>query len=80
MNSTLELLAVVAIILVPTLPASVYLAASLRRRRSARSEAQDVAAGRAPETPFVVIATVGTAVAGVAVLGVAITLLARALA
>lgn len=80
MNSTLELLAIVVIISLPTLPASLYLAAALRRRRSARSEMRDVAAGRASETPFVVIATVGTAIAGVATLAVALTILARALA
>jgi hypothetical protein len=74
-----ELLVILAIVMLPTAPASLYLAAALRRRR-ARPETTEVATGRAPETPFVLIATVGTVIASVAALAVALTLLARAVA
>lgn len=78
MNRALEPLVIVAIILGPMVLASLYVAANLKRRRE-RPETTEVTAGRAPETPFVVIATVALVIALVAAIAVALTIVARQL-
>jgi hypothetical protein len=76
MSPLAELGVVVLIVLIPTVPACFYLGSIVRRRRTI----EDVTSGRAPETPFVVLAWVGIAIAVAAFLAVAATLLARAIA
>ncbi len=76
-GSAKELLAIVLIVLVPTVPAALYARAVLGRRRG---RAHGVESGRAPETPFVVIAYVSTVAAVVAVLALLLAVAVRAAA
>ena len=80
MDAINELTVVLAIVLLPTVPVCWYLSTALLRRRGARTEEADVTSGRAPETPFVVLATVGMVIAFTALVGVALALVARAVA
>ena len=71
-NSLKELLLVAFIVLVPTVPVTIFLWGYLgrgRRRRGVSAE-HELEAGRSPATPFAAISIVGTviAVAAVAVL------------
>jgi hypothetical protein len=76
-DSVKELLVIVFIVLVPTVPATIYVWTLLERRRERGSE---VASGRSPETPFAVITYVGTAIAVVAVLTLLLVVAVRAAA
>ena len=77
-SPVLELLAILLIILLPTVPLTVYLTRALGRGR--RAELREVGTGTSAETPFVVISVVGAGIAVFACLAVGLTLLARALA
>jgi hypothetical protein len=72
-----ELLIVAFIVLVPTVPVTIYVWSLLGRRRE---RGQEVASGRAPETPFAAITYVGTAIAVVAVLTLLLVVAVRAAA
>lgn len=80
MDAVRELTVVLVIVLIPTVPVCWYLSAALHRRRAGRTAEAEVTSGRASETPFVVIATVGTVIAITAFVGVALALIARAMA
>lgn len=79
MDAGRELLVVLFIVAVPTVPVCLYVLAVLGRRRQ-RGLEPEVASGRPAETPFVLLTWVGTAIALTAVVAVAVTLLARTLA
>jgi hypothetical protein len=68
-DSVWELLGIVVIVLVPTVPIT-YLAWNFisSRRTSPRSEAAEIESGRSAATPFAAISVVGTAIAIAAVL------------
>jgi hypothetical protein len=72
-----ELLVIAFIVLVPTVPATLY-AWALLARRGARGH--EIESGRSPETPFAVITYVGTAIAVVAVLTLLLVVAVRAAA
>jgi hypothetical protein len=74
MEFGMELLVIVLIALVPTVPIAVLGWALLRRRRRAQS---DVTAGTAPETPFAAFSVVGLVITVAAVFFLAITIAAR---
>ena len=78
MDAGRELLVALFIVAVPTVPACLYVLSVMGRRHERGGDA-DVASGRPPETPFVLIAWVGAIVAVAVVAVVGITLLARAL-
>jgi hypothetical protein len=78
MEFGMELLVIVVIALVPTVPIAV-LGWALLRRRKRRAEA-DVTSGTAPETPFAAFSLVGLAITVVAVFFLAITIAARIVA
>jgi hypothetical protein len=69
-NSMKELLLVALIVLIPTVPVTIFLWSYLDRRRRGVSAEHELEAGRSPATPFAAISIVGTviAVAAVAVL------------
>ena len=79
MDAPLELLGAAVIVLIPTVPVGLYLGSVVGRRRDRPLEA-DVASGRAPATPFVLIASVGTVITIAVIAVVALTLLARSFA
>ena len=79
MDAPLELLGAALIVLIPTVPLGLYLGSVLARRRDRPLEA-DIASGRAPETPFVLIASVGMVITIAVIAVVALTLLARSFA
>ena len=78
MDFAKELLVVVFIALVPTVPVAVLAWAMFRRRRGVAHP--DVAAGRAPETPFAALSVVGLVITVVVVFVLALTIAARLLA
>jgi hypothetical protein len=76
-NSLRELLVVVFIVLVPTVP--VTLAAwYVLRRRGARG--QEIESGRSPATPFAALSVVGSAIALMAVAALLLVVAVRAIA
>lgn len=77
-DSVWELLAIVAIVLVPTVPVTYLAWGFVGGRRSARG--QEIESGRSSATPFAVISLVGTAIAIAAVLTLVIVVVVRALA
>src|SRR5687767_9524062 len=78
-NSMKALLFVFFLVLVPTVPVTVFLTRAMRRSRSAPSE-RDVTTGRAASTPFRMISLVGIGVTAAVLLGVGIALGAVAIA
>lgn len=76
-GSVKEILVIAFIVLVPTVPATIY-AWTLLGRRSRRG--QEIESGRSSATPFAVISYVGTAIAVVAVLTLLLVVAVRAAA
>ena len=74
-DSAKELLVIVFIVLVPTVPAAIYAWSVFGRRRGPSHE---IESGRSSETPFAVITYVGTVIAGVAVLTLLLVVAVRA--
>jgi hypothetical protein len=74
-GSAKELLMIVFIVLVPTVPAAIYAWTIFGRRRG---RSHEIESGRSSETPFAVITYVGTAIAGVAVLTLLLVVAIRA--
>ena len=62
-DSFKELLAILFIVLIPTVPLTFLGWTLLARRRSGRSEQQEVESGRSPATPFAAISVVGSVIA-----------------
>jgi hypothetical protein len=71
----LELLAVILISLVPTVPVAVLGWAIIRRTR--RRGGEDIASGQAPETPFAALSVVGLVITVAVVFFLSLTLVAR---
>lgn len=78
MDGVLELVAIVLVVLLPTIPVVMLLGRALRRTRP-DSGPEEVVVGRRSDTPFVLIGWVGVVVGVVALLAVTLTLAARAL-
>ena len=63
-NSVKELLIIGFIVLVPTVPLTIFAWSYLgRNRRSGTNAEREIEAGRSPGTPFAAISVVGTAIA-----------------
>lgn len=76
MNPGRELAVALVMVLLPTVPACVYLAVvSARQRREETGESTTT--GRSPATPFVLLASVSSVVALAALVAVAVTVAAR---
>lgn len=73
-SSTKEIALVVAIVLVPTFPATLFLTRAIGR---GRTRAHAVESGRSATTPLTVISVVTVVIAVAAALAVAATVLAR---
>lgn len=76
-DSVKELLVILFIVLVPTVPATIYFWLLLGRRRAA---GHGIESGRSPETPFAVITYVGTFIAFVALFVLLLVVAVRAVA
>ena len=76
-DSVKELLMIVFIVLVPTVPATIYAWTVLGRRRAA---GHDIESGRSSDTLFAVITYVGTFIAVVAVFVLLLVVAVRAAA
>jgi hypothetical protein len=76
-NSLKELLLVAFIVLVPTVPVTIFLWSYLGRRRANRGlgPGREVETGRSPSTPFAMISIVGSVIA-VAAVGVLLLIVA----
>jgi hypothetical protein len=70
-----ELLGIILIVAIPTIPITYFLWTTLR---SGQRESREVASGRASATPFALLSIVGTVVLIVAVLVVLLTIAVRA--
>jgi hypothetical protein len=81
-NSFLELLMIVFIVLIPTVPVAFYAWTVVERRRGRRREGleREIEAGRSPATPFAVISVVGSAIAVLALLTLLLVIAVRAVA
>jgi hypothetical protein len=81
-NSVKEALLVAFIVLVPTVPVTIFLWSYLGRRRSRPgvSEEREIEAGRSPATPFAMISIVGTVIAVAAVAILLLVIAVRAVA
>ena len=78
----MELLMIVFIVLIPTVPVTFFAWRLLEQRRGRRHEGleRELEAGRSPATPFAVISVVGSAIAVVAVLTLLLVIAVRAVA
>jgi heme/copper-type cytochrome/quinol oxidase subunit 2 len=81
-NSLKEILLIVFIVLVPTVPVTFLAWNFLGRYRNRRgvSEEREIEAGRSPATPFALISIVGTVVAAAAVTILLLVVAIRAVA
>lgn len=81
-NSAKELLLVAFIVLVPTVPVTIFLWSYLGRRRSRPgvSAERELEAGRSPATPFAAISIVGTVIAVAAVMVLLLVIAVRSVA
>ncbi len=80
-DSAKELLVIVFIVLVPTVPLTILAWSLLGKRRMARrSEGVEIESGRSPATPFAVISVVGTVIAVAAMLTLLLVVAVRAVA
>jgi hypothetical protein len=79
-DSFKELLAIFFIVLIPTVPLTFLGWTLLARRRSARSEEQEVESGRSPATPFAAISVVGSVIAVAAAVALLLVIAVRAVA
>jgi len=81
-NSAKELLLVAFIVLVPTVPVTMFLWSYLGRRRSRPgvSAEHELEAGRSPATPFAMISIVGSVIAVAAVAVLLLVVAVRAVA
>jgi hypothetical protein len=81
-NSVKEILLIVFIVLVPTVPVTVYAWNFLSRNRNRRgvSEEREIEAGRSAATPFAMISVVGGAIAVAAVTVLLLVVAIRAVA
>jgi hypothetical protein len=79
-DSLKELLAIVFIVLIPTVPVTIFAWGFFRKRRAARGEAQEIESGRSPATPFAAISVVGGVIAVAAALTLLIVVAVRAVA
>jgi hypothetical protein len=79
-NSFKELLAIFFIVLIPTVPLTFLGWTLLARRRSARTEGQEVESGRSPATPFAAISVVGSVIAVAAGVTLLLVIAVRAVA
>jgi heme/copper-type cytochrome/quinol oxidase subunit 2 len=81
-NSAKELLLIVFIVLVPTVPVTIFAWSFLSRYRNRRgvSEEREIEAGRSPATPFAMISIVGTVIAIAAVTVLLLVVAVRAVA
>jgi hypothetical protein len=78
-NSLRELLFVVFIVLIPTVPVTI-LAWFLLGRRNRRGAGAEIESGRSSATPFAVISVVGSAIALAAITALLLVVAVRALA
>lgn len=76
-DSVKELLVILFIVLVPTVPATIYVW-TLLGRRGERGDVHEIESGRSPETPFAVITYVGTFIAVAAVFVLLLVVVIRA--
>jgi hypothetical protein len=81
-NSVKEILLIVFIVLVPTVPVTVYAWNFLSRNRNRRgvSEEREIEAGRSAATPFAMISVVGGVIAVAAVTVLLLVVAIRAVA
>jgi hypothetical protein len=81
-NSLKELLLIGFIVLIPTVPVTLFAWSLLGRRRNRRgvSEEREIEAGRSPATPFAMISIVGTAIAIAAAMVLVLVVAIRAVA
>jgi hypothetical protein len=77
-NSVRELVAIVAIVLVPVVPLTYVAWRLVGGRRSTRGA--EIESGRSSATPFAVISLVGSAIAAAAVLSLLLVVAVRAVA
>jgi hypothetical protein len=76
MDGMLELVAIVLVVLLPTVPVVAFLGLALRRARPV--DGTEVVAGRRSDTPFVLIGWVGIFIGAVVLLAVMLTLIVSA--
>lgn len=79
-DSFRELLAIFFIVLIPTVPLTFLGWTLLSRRRSARSEEQEIESGRSAATPFAAISVVGSVIAVAAAVALLLVIAVRAVA
>lgn len=81
-NSLKELLLVAFIVLVPTVPVTIFAWSFLSRHRNRRgvSEEHELEAGRSPATPFAMISIVGSVIAVAALSVLLLVVAVRAVA
>jgi hypothetical protein len=81
-NSVKELLLVAFIVLVPTVPVTIFLWSYLGRRRTARGlgPGREIETGRSPSTPFAMISIVGSVIAAAAITVLLLVVAVRAVA
>lgn len=81
-NSAKELLLIGFIVLVPTVPVTIFAwnFLSKHRKRPGVSEEREIEAGRSAATPFAVISIVGTVIAAAAVAALLLVIAVRAVA
>jgi hypothetical protein len=79
-NSVKELLVILVIVLIPTVPVTILGWSLLSRRRSVRGEERELESGRSPATPFAAISVVGSVIAVSALLVLLLVVAVRAVA
>jgi hypothetical protein len=79
-NSVKEILLIVFIVLVPTVPVTVFAWNFLSRNRRGVSEEREIEAGRSAATPFAMISVVGGVIAVAALTVLLLVVAIRALA
>ena len=79
-NSAKELLVIVVIVLIPTVPLTILGWSLLGKRQARRGEGVEIESGRSPATPFAVISVVGTVIAVAAMLALLLVVAVRAVA
>jgi hypothetical protein len=81
-NSVKEILLVAFIVLVPTVPVTIFLWGYLGRRRARRglTHDQEIESGRSPATPFAMISIVGSVIAVAALAMLVLVVVVRAIA